>query len=123
MVRKRLDDAIAKRDSTVGGALGSAAADCLAAAVATGATNTGKWPAKLSAAAIACIKANLKPEKGFDLGEILSHDDDVGQIERDLAEAVDTQKLMLKELEVADAARREAQGALSQAGCSNEGYS
>ena len=89
--------------------------------MATGATTTGKWPAKLSAAAIACIKANLKPEKGFDLGEILSHDDDVGQIERDLAEAVDTQKLMLKELEVADAARREAQGALSQAGCSGIG--
>ena len=44
-----------------------------------------------------------------------------GQIERDLAEAVDTQKLMLKELEVADAAWREAQGALSQAGCSGIG--
>jgi hypothetical protein len=123
MVRKRLDDAIAKRDSTIGDALGSAAADCLAAAATAGATTKGKWPAKLSAAAIACIKANLKPEKGFDLGEILSHDDDVGQIERDLAEAVESQKLMLKELEAAGTAMQEAQGALSQAGCSNEGVS
>lgn len=123
MVRKRLDDATAKRDSTIGGALGSAAADCLAAAATAHATTKGKLSVKLSAAAIACIKANLKPEKGFDLGEILSHDDDVGQIERDLAEAVESQKLMLKELEAAGTAMQEAQGALSQAGCSNEGYS
>lgn len=122
-LRRQLDDRIKNRDKTILDALGSAAGDCLAAAATAGATTKGKWSAKLSAAAIACIKANLKPEKGFDLGEILSHDDDVGQIERDLAEAVESQKLMLKELEAAGTAMQEAQGALSQAGCSNEGYS
>lgn len=122
-VRERLDEAVAKRDETLSGALGSAAGDCLAAAAAAGATTKGRLSAKLTAAAIACIKANLKPEKGFDLGEILSHDDDVGQIERDLAEAVRTQQLMQKELDAADAAMREAQGVLSQAGCSGFGYS
>ncbi|MBI2239251.1 MAG: hypothetical protein HYU59_00450 [Magnetospirillum gryphiswaldense] len=122
-LRRQLDEAAAKRETAVGDALGSAAGDCLAAGAAAGATTKGGWPAKLSAAAIACIKANLKPEKGFDLGDILSHDYDVGQIERDLAEAVRTQQLMQKELDAAYAAMREAQGALSQTGCSGEGVS
>lgn len=122
-LRQQLDEAAAKRATAVGDALGSAAGDCLAAGAAAGATTKGRWPAKLSAAAIACIKANLKPEKGFDLGDILSHDYDVGQIERDLAEAVRTQQLMQKELDAADVAMREAQGALSQTGCSGEGVS
>lgn len=122
-LRRQLDEKIGTRTQAIDGATYSAVGDCLAAAATAGATTKGGKSATLKAAALACIKANLKPEKGFDLGEILSHDYDVGQIERDLAEAVRTQQLMEKELGEAQAAMREAQGALSQAGCSDEGVS